>query len=85
MFVDDPRSAVETAAGLVDDSSQALVAFVKAQQDSLRAAGMAKTRELRNCALPSSITVLSGPVSQISPAKCPQRTPARSQRRSSVF
>jgi hypothetical protein len=38
MFVDDPRSAVETAAGLVDDSSQALVAFVKEQQDSLRAA-----------------------------------------------
>jgi hypothetical protein len=38
MFVDDPRSAVETAAGLVDDSSQVLVAFVKEQQDSLRAA-----------------------------------------------
>ena len=37
MFVDDPRSAVETAAGLVDDSSQAVVAFVKDKQDSLRA------------------------------------------------
>ena len=30
---------------------------------------MAKTREPRNCALPSSTTVRSGPVSQISPAK----------------
>jgi hypothetical protein len=50
MFVDDPRSAVETAAGLVDDSSQALVAFVKEQQDSLRAAwhgADAGTEELR--------------------------------------
>jgi hypothetical protein len=50
MFVDDPRSAVETAAGLVDDSSQALVAFVKEQQDSLRAAWHgedAGTEELR--------------------------------------
>src|ERR1700730_14252441 len=50
MFVDDPRSAVETAAGLVDDSSQALVAFVKEQQDSLRAAWRgedAGTEELR--------------------------------------
>jgi hypothetical protein len=37
MFVDDPRSAVELAAGLVDDSSQAVVAFVKEQQDSLLA------------------------------------------------
>jgi hypothetical protein len=50
MFVDDPRSAVETAAGLVDDSSQVLVAFVKEQQDSLRAAWCgedAGTEELR--------------------------------------
>jgi hypothetical protein len=50
MFVDDPRSAVETAAGLVDDSSQAVVAFVKEQQDSLRAAWRgedAGTEELR--------------------------------------
>jgi cytoskeletal protein RodZ len=49
-FVDDPRSAVELAAGLVDDSSQALVAFVKEQQDSLRAAWRgedAGTEELR--------------------------------------
>jgi hypothetical protein len=29
--------------------------------------GMAKTREPRNCALPASTTVRSGPVSQISP------------------
>jgi hypothetical protein len=50
MFVDDPRSAVETAAGLVDDSSQAVVAFVKEQQYSLRAAWRgedAGTEELR--------------------------------------
>jgi hypothetical protein len=50
MFVDDPRSAVEMAAGLVDDSSQALVAFVKEQQDSLQAAWHgedAGTEELR--------------------------------------
>ena len=50
MFVDDPRSAVELAAGLVDDSSQALVAFVKEQQDSLLAAWHgenAGTEELR--------------------------------------
>jgi len=50
MFVDDPRSAVETAAGLVDDSSQAVVAFVKEKQDSLRAAWRgedAGTEELR--------------------------------------
>jgi hypothetical protein len=49
-FVDDPRSAVEMAAGLVDDSSQALVAFVKEQQDSLLAAWHgedAGTEELR--------------------------------------
>jgi|GEM_PF-2134330 len=50
MFVDDPRSAVELAAGLVDDSSQALVAFVKEQLDSLLAAWHgedAGTEELR--------------------------------------
>ena len=50
MFVDDPRSAVELAAGLVDDSGQALVAFVKEQQDSLLAAWHgedAGTEELR--------------------------------------
>jgi len=50
MFVDDPRSAVELAAGIVDDSGQALVAFVKEQQDSLLAAWHvedAGTEELR--------------------------------------
>jgi hypothetical protein len=50
MFVDDPRSAVKLAAGLVDDSGQALVAFVKEQQDSLLAAWHgedAGTEELR--------------------------------------
>jgi hypothetical protein len=50
MFVDDPRSAVELAAGLADDSVQALVTFVKEQQDSLLAAWHgedAGTEELR--------------------------------------
>ena len=50
MFVDDPRSSVELAAGLVDDSIQALVAFIKEQQDSLLAAWHgedAGTEELR--------------------------------------
>jgi hypothetical protein len=50
MFVDDPRSAVELAAGLTGDSIQALVAFVKEQQDSLLAAWHgedAGTEELR--------------------------------------
>ena len=75
MFVDDPRSAVELAAGLVDDSSQALVAFVKEQQDSLPAAWRgedAGTEELR---VALSATVRSGPVSQISPAKPEWATP----------
>jgi hypothetical protein len=50
MFVDDPRSSVELAAGLVDDSIQTLIASVKEQQDSLLAAwhdGDAGTEELR--------------------------------------
>jgi hypothetical protein len=50
MFVDDPRSAVELAAGLVDDSIQTLVASVKEKQDSLLAAWQgenAGTEELR--------------------------------------
>jgi len=50
MFVDDPRSSAESAAVLVDDSVQALVAFVREQQDSLLAAWHgenAGTEELR--------------------------------------
>jgi len=50
MFVDDPRSSAEMAAGLVDDSVQALVASVTEQQDSLLAAWHgenAGTEELR--------------------------------------
>ena len=50
MFVDDPRSSVEMAAGLVDDSVQALVASVREQQASLLAAWHgedAGTEELR--------------------------------------
>jgi hypothetical protein len=50
MFVDDPRSSAELAAGLVDDSIQALVASLKEQQDSLLAAWHgedAGTEELR--------------------------------------
>ena len=50
MFVDDPRSSAESAASLVDDSVQALVASVRGQQDSLLAAWNgenAGTEELR--------------------------------------
>ncbi len=50
MFVDDPRTSAEMAAGLVDDSVQALVASVREQQDSLLAAWHgedAGTEELR--------------------------------------
>jgi hypothetical protein len=50
MFVDDPHSSAEMAAGLVDDSVQALVASVREQQDSLLAAWHgenAGTEELR--------------------------------------
>jgi hypothetical protein len=50
MFVDDPRASVEMAAGLVDDSVQALVASVREQQGSLLAAWHgedAGTEELR--------------------------------------
>ena len=50
MFVDDPGASAEMAAGLVDDSVQALVASVRKQQDSLLAAWHgenAGTEELR--------------------------------------
>jgi hypothetical protein len=50
MFVDDPRSSAELAAGLVDDSIQTLIASLKEQQDSLLAAWYdedAGTEELR--------------------------------------
>jgi hypothetical protein len=50
MFIDDPRTCAELAAGLVDESIQAHVAFVKEQQDSLLAAWHgddAGTEELR--------------------------------------
>jgi hypothetical protein len=50
MFVDDPRSSVELAAGLVDDDIQELVTSLKAQQDSLLAAWHGEdpgTEELR--------------------------------------
>jgi len=50
MFVDDPRSSAEGAAGLVEDSIQELVAFVRVQQDSLLAAWHGQetgTEELR--------------------------------------
>ena len=49
-FVDDPRASAEMAAALADDSVQALVAFVREQQDSLLAAWHgqdAGTEELR--------------------------------------
>ena len=38
MFVDDPHSSAEMAAGLVDERVQALFASVREQQDSLLAA-----------------------------------------------
>ena len=38
MFVDDPRSSVELAAGLVDDSVESIVMSVKEQQHSLLSA-----------------------------------------------
>jgi hypothetical protein len=50
MFVDDPRSSAELAAGLVDDSIQTHVASLKEQQDSMLAAWHgedAGTEELR--------------------------------------
>ncbi len=50
MFVDDPRASAESAAGLIDESVQALVASVREQQDSLLAAWQgedAGTEELR--------------------------------------
>jgi hypothetical protein len=50
MFIDDPRSSAESAAGLVDDGVQALIASVREQQDSLLAAWHgenAGTEELR--------------------------------------
>jgi hypothetical protein len=38
MFVDDPRASVELAAGLTDDSVQALIASVKERQHALLSA-----------------------------------------------
>ena len=50
MFVDDPRASVERAAGLVDDSVEALVVSVKEQQHALLSTWQgdnAGTEELR--------------------------------------
>jgi len=50
MFVDDPRSSVELAAGLVDDSVESIVMSVKEQQHSLLSAWQGDdpgTEELR--------------------------------------
>jgi hypothetical protein len=50
MFVDDPRSSVELAAGLVDDSAEALVTFVQERQHALLSAWQgddAGTEEMR--------------------------------------
>jgi hypothetical protein len=50
MFVDDPRSSVEQAAGLVDDSAEALVMFVQERQHALLSAWQgddAGTEEMR--------------------------------------
>jgi hypothetical protein len=50
MFVDDPRTSVELAAGLVDDSTEALVTSLKGRQQALLSAWQgndADTEELR--------------------------------------
>jgi hypothetical protein len=50
MFVDDPRSSVELAAGLADDSAAALVLSVQERQHALLSAWQADgtgTEELR--------------------------------------
>jgi hypothetical protein len=50
MFVDDPRASTELAAGLVDDSVEALVVSVRKQQQSLLSAWQgddAGTEEMR--------------------------------------
>jgi hypothetical protein len=50
MFVDDPRASVQLAAGLLDDSADALVVSLKEQQHSLLRAWQgdgAGTEELR--------------------------------------
>ena len=50
MFVDDPRSSIELAAGLVDDSAEALVMFVQERQHALLSAWQgddAGTEEMR--------------------------------------
>jgi hypothetical protein len=50
MFVDDPRSSVELAAGLVDDRAEALAASVRERQHALLSAWQgddAGTEELR--------------------------------------
>lgn len=71
MFVDDPRSSPELAAGLVDESVEALVMSVKEQQHSLLSAwqGDDPGTEDRNCARHSSSPGHSGTVSKISPVK----------------
>jgi len=55
MFVDDPRSSVELAAGLVDDSVESIVMSVKEQQHHCCLPGKAMIREPRNCARHSGI------------------------------
>jgi hypothetical protein len=50
MFVDDPRSSLELAAGLINDSVESIVMSVKEQQHSLRSAWQGDdpgTEELR--------------------------------------
>lgn len=69
MFVDDPRTSVELAAGLVDDSVEAHVRSVKERQHSLLSAWGAMTREPRTCVSRCSSTVRSGAVSKTSLVK----------------
>jgi len=62
MSSDDPRSSVELAAGLVDDSVESIVMSVKEQQHSLLSAWQGDDPGTRNCARHSGSTAHSGTV-----------------------
>jgi hypothetical protein len=77
MFVDDPRSAVELAAGRVDDKQPSAR---RVRQGSARFAANRlawQTRETRNCALPYSITVRSDPSRRFLPRNLSLQTHVR--------
>ena len=68
-FVDDPRSLSKWRPVSSTTAAKRSSRSSRSSKIRCKPPGMAKTREPRNCALPSSITVRSEPVSQISPAK----------------